>query len=345
MKLSKFTRKILTITSGTILGIILVFGIFWVPFMKVILQPNAYYQAFQDQGLYQVFPRLISEYLSENSSNQILGDSFNQVTSKLDPEIVNQFILGLTPPEWFQVQIDTNLAFLFAFINGETDSVNFFIDLVPIRNNLESDESIKNLIMLLPPCTVTDLAQLLNTLGGEVSLPICRFPDQVMNIVFPLVQPYLLGLVSTIPDQIPLTAISSQQSDSDGWILGLIIFLRKSRDFSTLLAILAAIFIGLLILFSYPGLKRIMRNIGFPLITAGSTGLALIALIWIGFNTSGLTFFLGSFSAFPAVLMEVISRIFMQIMSNYLAVATMMGFVVLVSGVILYVLSRSKKTD
>ena len=345
MKLSKSTRKILTITSGTILGIILVFGIFWVPFIKVILQPDAYYQAFQDQGLYQVFPRLVSEYLSENSSNQILGDSLNQITSKLDPEIVNQFILGLTPPEWFQVQVDSNLAVLFAFINGETDSANFFLDLVPIRNNLGSDESIKNLVMLLPPCTVSDLTQLLNTLGGVDSLPICRFPDEVMNIVFPLVQPYLLGLVSNIPDQIPLTTISSQQSDSDGWILGLFIFLRKSRDFSNLLGILAVILFGILILVSYPGLKRIMRNIGIPLITAGSTGLALIALIWIGINISGSTFFLGSFSAFPAVLTEVIGRIFMQIMSNYLVVATMMGFVVLVSGVILYVLSRSRKTD
>jgi hypothetical protein len=342
MNLSNSTRKILAIIDGAFLSIVLIIGIFWVPFNKVILQPDAYRQAFIDQGLYNAFPGLVSEYLSGNSSNELLGDSLGQITSTLDPEIVNQFILGLIPPEWFQNQVDTNLTALFSFINGKTENAQFFLDLVPIKNKLGSDESIKKLIMLLPSCTVSDLAKLLSMVGGEGSLPLCRFPDEVMNIVYPLAEPYLLNLISGLPNQIPLTSISVNQINSSGWIFGLIFLLRQAANYSLILGILVIAFLVIMILISYPGMKRTLRYLGIPLIIAGSVGMALNLLIWIGINTSGVAFIQTGFGGASAIIADVIGRIFQQLMNNYVMVAALMGFLILVCGVILFVISRPK---
>jgi hypothetical protein len=345
MKISHSTRKILAIIDGVLLSIVLIIGIFWVPFNKVILQPDAYKQAFVDQGLYNVFPGLVSEYLSGNSSNELLGGSLSQITSTLDPETVNQFMLGLIPPEWFQNQVDTNLTSLFAFINGKTENAQFFLDLVPIKDKLGTNESIKKLILLLPSCTFSDLSKLLSMVGGEGSLPLCRFPDDVMNIVYPLVQPYLIEMISTLPNQIPLTSISVNQSNSSGWIFGLIMILRKASNYSLILGILVIALLGIMILISYPGMKRALRYIGIPLIIAGSVGLALNLLIWIGINTSGITFIQTGIGGASAIISDVIGRIFQQLMNNYVMVAALMGFLNLVCGVILYVISRLKIRD
>lgn len=345
MKLSHSTRKILAILDGALLSIVLIIGIFWVPFNKVILQPDAYKQAFIDQGLYNVFPGLVSEFLSGNSSNELLGGSLGQITSNLDPEIVNQFILELIPPEWFQNQVDTNLTVLFSFINGKTENAQFFLDLAPIKEELGSDGSIKKLILLLPSCTISDLAKLLSMVRGEGSLPLCRFPDAVMNIVYPLVQPYLLNMISSLPDQIPLTSISVNQTNSNGWIFGLIMILRQASNYSLILGILVIAFLAIMILISYPGMKRIFRYLGIPLIIAGSVGLALNLLIWIGINTSGITFIQTGFGGASAIIADVIGRIFQQLVNNFVIVAALMGFLILVCGVILYVISRYKIRD
>jgi hypothetical protein len=345
MKLSNSARKILAIIDGALLSIVLIIGIFWVPFIKVILQPDAYKQAFVDQGLYNVFPGLVSEYLSGNSSNELLGVSLNQITSNLNPETVNQFMLGLIPSEWFQNQVDTNLTSLFAFINGKTENAQFFLDLVPIKDKLGSDESIKKLIVLLPSCTFSDLSKLLSMVGGEGSLPLCRFPDEVMNIVYPLVQPYLLNMISSLPNQIPLTSIAVNQTNSSGWIFGLILILRQASNYSLILEILVIAFLGIIILISYPGMKRTFRYIGIPLIIAGSVGLALDLLVWIGINTSGISFIQTGFGGASVIFADVIGRIFQQLMNNFTIVAALMGFLVLVCGVILYVISRPKIRD
>ena len=345
MNLSHSTRKILAVIDGVFLSIVLIIGVFWVPFNKVILQPDAYKQAFVDQGLYNAFPTLVSEYLSGNSSNELLGDSLGQITSNLDPEIVNQFIIGLIPPEWFQNQVDTNLTTLFAFINGKTENAQFFLDLAPIKDKLGRDESIQKLILLLPSCTISDLTKLLSLVGGEGSLPLCRFPDEVMNIVYPLVQPYLLNMISSLPNQIQLTSISVNQINSSGWIFGLIMLLRQAANYSLILGILIVAFLGIMILISYPGIQRTLRYIGIPLIIAGSVGLALNLLFWIGINTSGITFIQTGFGGASSIIADVIARIFQQLMNNYVMVAALTGFLILVCGVILFVISRPKIRD
>ncbi len=207
-------RNIFSVIIGVLLGLVLLFGIFWVPIQKVLMQPDAYKQAFQDQGLYRVYPLLISGVLSGDSSSNFLGDGLGQLTSKLDQDRLNDFIFSMVPPEWFQEQVDLNLDRLFGFLHGSEDTLSLGVDLNGFKNNLGQENSVRGVIQLLPVCTTADLAGLLSLLGGEKNLPLCRFPDEVMGLVFPVIQPFILNMVAQIPDQIPLITLSLQSPNT-----------------------------------------------------------------------------------------------------------------------------------
>ena len=103
---------------------------------------------------------------------------------------------------------------LFGFLHESEDTLSLGVDLNGFKNNLGQENSVRGIIQLLPVCTTADLAGLLSLLGGEKNLPLCRFPDEVMGLVYPIIQPFILNMVAQIPDQIPLITLSLQSPNT-----------------------------------------------------------------------------------------------------------------------------------
>jgi hypothetical protein len=334
-------RNIFSVIIGVLLGLILLFGIIWVPIQKVLMQPDAYKQASQDQGLYRVYPILISGVLSGDSSSNILGDGLGQLTSKLDQDRLNDFIFSMVPPEWFQEQVDLNLDRVFGFLHGSEDTLSLGVDLNGFKNNLGQENSVRGVIQLLPVCTTADLAGLLSLLGGEKNLPLCRFPDEVMGLVFPVIQPFILNMVSQIPDQIPLITLSLQSPNTPPGLVTFVNLVRNSNTISGILIGLNILLLTALVLVSTPGWKIKIRNCGIVFLAAGTAGLVLDFIFWLGINSGTNGVITSATSAFPADIGEVITGIYLQIANSFVMVASLAGFIVLTSGVILFVISRT----
>ncbi len=338
-------RGTLSILTGVLLGLILLIEIFWVPVQKVLLQPDVYKQAFQDQGFYRLTPLLVTSFMTGDESSNLLGNSLSQLTSQLDQLHLNQLVLSIIPPDWIQQQVNSNLDKVFAFLHGSGDSISLGVDLSGIKTSLGQAESIQGLIQMLPACTATDLTKLLSLFGGDKDIPFCRFPDEVMGIVNPIVQPFVLNMVNQIPDQIPLISFSLHSSGIPSTVVTFVNLVRNSTVTSTILILLSVLLLTALIWVSSPGWRIKIRNCGIVLLAAGSAGLVMDFLLWLGSNSGAANLIHSATSALPGEIGEVITGIYLQIANNFVMVAALTGFVVLTCGVILFVISRTMFKD
>jgi len=341
MKEPSPARKVSTIIIGIFFSISLVFMILWVPFQKVLLQPEPYKQAFTDQGLYQVYPELLSNALAGEASSNLLGGSLDQLTAKMDPMAVDQFVIGMIPPDWFQSQVDSNMDLFFSFLIGNTDQVVLKFDLSAIKMKLQQDASVLSILKLLPACTTADLTQLLGVITGQGNIPICRVPDQLINLALPLVKPLVASMVAQIPDQVPIISLTVDNLAAGGGLLSLILVIRELVKMNWIFSLLPALFFIGLVLISQPGWKARFRNVGICLIIAGSIGLTLDLLFWVRINSIWTVEIERYMSTFSVQFGQIAGGIFRQVLSTYATEAAMMGFVVLVIGIILYIISRT----
>ena len=333
-------RKVFATIVEVTLILMVVLSILWFPVQKVLLNPAVYQQAISDQGFYQAFPSLVSGFLSGEASQKVLGDSLSQITSRVDAARVNQFILGIIPPEWFRQQVDAGISNLFSFITGSSDQFSLSLDFSAVKAGMTSDENLRGMIAILPPCSINDLAGLLSLLGGDGNLPLCRFPDDVMNTVFSLIKPLLAGMVSQLPDEIPLIAKTISIETLPSALRFPLALARNAGNITTGLLILDLALLAALILLSSPGARAKLRNPGIALIIAGAAGLILDLTLWIASNSVAAAKLAAGLSRLPTEFSQVIVGIYLQVVNNALMVEALASFVVLAIGVILFVISR-----
>jgi hypothetical protein len=148
-------------------------------------------------------------------------------------------------------------------------------------------------------------------------------------------------MVAQIPDEIPLITISLQSPNTPPGLVTFIYLIRNSNTISSILIGLSILLFTALVLVSTPGWKIKIRNCGIVLIAAGTTGLVLDFFLWLGINSGTTGVITSTTSAFPADIGEVITGIYLQIANSFVMVASLAGFIVLTSGVILFVISRT----
>jgi hypothetical protein len=338
-------RRIFSIFFGVLFCLVLIVSIFWIPVQKVLLQPDVYKQALQDQGFYRVYPQMVTGLLFGETSSSMLGNSLNQITSRLDQEKVDQFIFSMIPPTWFQDQLNANLDRVFAFLNGSGETLSLGVDLGGIKTNLAEEGNIRGLIQLLPECTASDLTSLLSLLGGEKNIPFCRFPDSVVGVVYPIIQPIVMNMIAQIPDSIPLTSVSLESNGSPTALVTFVQIARNASTIGTTLAILGILLLVAMILISGPGWKAKIQTTGIVLLSAGSAGLVMLLILWLGLNSSAAAIVHAAVSYLPGEVGGVITGVYLQVANNYVMVAALIGFGILVLGVVLYVVSRTLFKD
>ena len=171
---------------------------------------DTFKQAFEKQGLYTRMPAILAEAVHTSIMQDAGAEPFLKVVT------VDEWQTGITnllPPEDLKLLSDNAVGSVFAYLNNESDTVS--ISLAPLKIRLAGPggiDVVKQLIEAQPDCTAQQLMQMgLGLISGEVAL--CKPPDEMMNLIAPMLESQLQIITNTIPDKINLTPAGNNNAD------------------------------------------------------------------------------------------------------------------------------------
>lgn len=252
---------------------LIVTGVLVLLFLNIerkVFVSSTYKQAFEDQQLYQRMPALISTALQTSIAQNPNSFPF---LKELSPEEWQSTIASLLPPEEMRALADSTLDSTFDYVNGKSNSV--VLSLTPIKVQLAGPSGanvVKEFLKSQPACTADQLTQMgLGLLGGNIAL--CNPPEQMMNLVEPLIASQMQTLTTAFPDQVTLVSGTDSHSPNDPRYKLHIV--RSAIRFSPFLVILLLL---ALTLFAVRSFRDLLVWWGIPFLMIGVVT-ALIALI------------------------------------------------------------------
>jgi hypothetical protein len=165
--------------------------------------PETYKAAFKEQGLYVTAPAIFTDmiYSSLEGSGNI-----SLLSSVLNKDEMRFVISSLLPPNELEALMDSTFDSFFNFLNGETDSVS--ISLVLIKQHFVNGggvQAFRQILLMKPECTPEQVLQMgFGFLSSNPTLMMCKPPDEIMNLITPLIETQLQGIASNFPDQLTL---------------------------------------------------------------------------------------------------------------------------------------------
>ncbi|MFA5872697.1 MAG: hypothetical protein WC832_01910 [Anaerolineales bacterium] len=184
----------------------------------------------------------------------------------------------LLPPDDLQTMTESTLDQMFAYLNGETDTVTVPLDkLIERLTGPAGIDLIMQLINSQPPCTGQELAQMASgpSNGGLV---LCKPPEFVLPIVVSLVQELLNAAATQLPDKATIIKPPSPGTLPSGtgpFGADPITTIRMVRLMMSLSPLLPLAFLLLVTLFAVRSLKSWMRWWGIPIFVSGTIALGL----------------------------------------------------------------------
>jgi hypothetical protein len=226
-------------------------------------------------------PNLQSQQTGAKSSKGELA--FFQSLSVSDMETL---ISGLLPPDELRTLAENFLNQVFAYVNGDQEIIS--ISLVSLKQHIASPagtEAVLQLIRSQPDCNYQVLLTLLAELkSGNVTLIVCRPPEEVLTLLSPLVQDMLTTASTQIPDsQILYPQAGSQPAGPGPMGGGPTGWIRLARLVMLLSPGLPLIFLIFITLLAVRSVKGWLRWWGIPLFFSG--------LLSLGMAFSTTTFF------------------------------------------------------
>ncbi len=118
----------------------------------------------------------------------------------------------LLPPDDLRTMTESTLDHMFAYLNGETDTVTIPLEKLKERlTGTTGAELIMQFINSQPPCTEQELTQMVSEISnGDMALVLCKPPEAVLTILSPFLPDLLNAVVAKIPDN--ATIIKSPSS-------------------------------------------------------------------------------------------------------------------------------------
>ncbi len=181
----------------------------------------------------QVYETLTSGPMIDKLLQERLGLSPETDTSKLE-----SILKGILTTDYMHSQVSGFINALFDYLQGKTDTFAPILDVIPLKNALESSQQDAFLIALaatLPTCAPDQTPGF----GSEGQIP-CK-PAGVSDelLVEQVLKPALPGILSEIPDEILLEGEFQNLQETARW-----------RTFLPGIAVPASIILGLLVLVS-----------------------------------------------------------------------------------------------
>jgi hypothetical protein len=177
-----------------------------------------------------------------------------------------EFIISsVLPPEDLKLMTEQGLDSVMSYFNGETNSAT--VSLAPLKTQLGSEAGIQFAMQMLeaqPPCTDEQLVEMGLSLLSEPRITMCNPPDELNEVIRPLVRGQLQMIAVQIPDQATLIPEPvSAEADPRGGLTTI----RLSMRLTPLIAL--AFLLGIT-LFAVRNPRDWLNWWGIPFMIAGS---------------------------------------------------------------------------
>lgn len=263
-------RKGWVIFFSTLLGLAIIPLIFGIIMSRMILNPE-YYRSFLDE---QKFYEKVTPVLIDTTVGAVEGLTPDLVerffVGELDKQQIDSIIISVLPEGWIKAQVDRFLDNVLNYVKFSTSSINFGLDLVPIKENLTGEmgrvtlEKIKG---VFPECNLDFVKSLVNDWfrGENRTSILCNPPEKMYALTEPFLLMSLTKLSDSIPSQIQIWTFPSEGSDE----LSAQNFLRTFRFIHFSYQVLPWIYVCLVlvvVLLAYPSKRILFSGLGMPLI-------------------------------------------------------------------------------
>jgi hypothetical protein len=229
-----------------------------------------YKKAFEDQRLYERTPEILAAALTTSLAQHQVALPFLNTVKVEDWQNIISFLL---PPEDLKALSDNALDSTFDYLNRKTDTAT--VSLLPVKSRLVGESGMNVVLQILhlqPECTVEQLTQMaLGFLGGQIAL--CNPPPEAIQLMTPLIQSQLQGLVSVFPNEVIFISDPRSGTPDDPRLK-----LSTVRSVITFTPILPALFLFGIVVFAVRSLKEWLVWWGWPLMMTGLISV-LIALV------------------------------------------------------------------
>lgn len=237
-------------------------------------QSEPYKRAFESQNLYERMPVVLASAVTES----LLGNGAPAASESRD---FISSLLSLLPPQEIKTLTDTTLDSVFAYLNGETDSVT--IPLASLKLYLASPagvDAILNILETQPDCTAEQLLEM--TIGAFTGgkFIFCNPPPELTGLVRPLVETQFQLTASVFPDQITLVPNAQSGAENDPRLR-----LNRIRAVMKITPVLPLIFLICIAMLAVRNLTDSLKWWGYPFLMTGALGLviSIIGVPVVGF--------------------------------------------------------------
>lgn len=244
-------------------------------------------------------------------------------------------IASLLPPEDIKAMTDQAFDEIFAFLNYQSDSAK--LSVVRLKQRVAGDAGVTLVLQMMsaqPDCTFDQILAMSVSLLNKNKITLCNPPDEVMEIVTPLIQ-YQLGVVAaSIPDEVTLIrAPTSNENDPRGQL----------KTVRSLIHISPFIPLGLLffiMIFAVRDMKGWLNWWGIPLLISGIlavviglTGIPIISWIVQNKMVKSIPF------AIPPNIVESSNDLVREVISQLLRPVIWQGLFLAFIGMIMILLA------
>jgi hypothetical protein len=293
--------------------------------ISTMLAPETYKKGLASQNIYSEFvPAVLSDLVNDRAT----ADSdapirqLTAIVTALDPDELRAVANELIPPEWLRTQTEQGIDAIFAWINGDSDTLSQDLDLSEVRNRLAGEEGRSVAAQVIEDATACTAEQITQVSASDQEvMPVCQPPPELVPPMTERLARFFAEISRSLErDQIPLAELLDVPRRS-----GLRLEVAIVQESIGLLYLLPAAFLAMLVIVrvrSLHGFSRWMSATGIlcglvalvPLLLGPLATLdSLLSLssaqrgvletsLWVGMYVSVLTQF-GGPVLFQAVLL------------------------------------------
>lgn len=206
---SKTLTRVLAITFAVLFVVSTALAFMLYNMESSMFDAALYIQAFEDEGVYQRLPGLMSQALV-SAAQEAEVDNPLVMLNALSQEEWDFYIAQLLPPAELKILADDLINAMMSYVTGESDTV--VLSLGNLKTHLSSQQGIDALYEILqaqPDCTAEQLTAMVM---GQQNVSLCNPPDTFLFIdLTPLIKAQIKGVVVLMPEQVTLIAPGGEQ--------------------------------------------------------------------------------------------------------------------------------------
>jgi len=297
-----FFKRLFALILVAIAVPLLAFAVWMGAQLPVLLNADTYKNGLNEQNIYPdivpvALPAMIEAINEDSPARNVPQDGrLTQVINRLSPEDWRAVATELVPPQWLQQQTETMLDTLFAYFNGETDTLNLTFDMTVFRDGLigeEGQRAAARIVSAAPACTPDEITQLQAIASGsadENTLPICNPPDEydetLSGVIQDTIESFGRGIEPTTLTLFEIPALSEDEPlpapTSDESLLGLMwlrVFFQAWEGFVPLFYLCPAGLLALIVIIGVRSLKGFGQWVGWTGVLSGLLAMLPVFLL------------------------------------------------------------------